>query len=204
MAGGEQPRRAVDGAALYDLDLGGGRGESRPAPGPLLEGGEIWRRWSRRGWWHESGSAHLHGLDRIGHHRAAPAPAVNGRRAGRLGDALVVVRGGARGELEAVEAVGPASELIGQRLVGIELKGNEALGLAGALGGEHGAAGTGGLHLGLAERLADGVGGGLGVIGVDAEADELLDDRAVGRDGKGLDRLHWEPRRERRPWGRVS
>ena len=75
----------------------------------------------------------------------------------------------------------------GERLGGIELQGDQALGLVGALRLQDRAAGTGGLGVELAECLGDGVGRGLGVGRVDLEVGELLGDRAVGADGEGLD-----------------
>ena len=96
-----------------------------------------------------------------------------------FGDAVLDLQ--TRVHFEKVErAVGAAGEVDGQRFVRIELEGHQSLGLAGTLGGKHGAAGAGGLDLGLAQRLADCIGGSLGVIGIDAEDDELLGDRAVG------------------------
>ncbi len=43
------------------------------------------------------------------------------------------------------------------------------------------------LRVELPQGLADGIGGGLGVGGIDLEADELLGDRSVGADSEGLD-----------------
>ncbi len=92
----------------------------------------------------------------------APGPVLDGAEPGRLETRSSSSSVAPGASLKPNDAVGPAGEIDGQRLVRIELQGDQALGLAGALRGEHGAAGAGGLDLGLAQRLADGVGGGPG------------------------------------------
>ena len=130
--------------------------------------------------------ADLDQRDRARDHRPG-AGACRLGRARKAGDALVVVLGGVGRQLEAVAAVGAAMQLHGQRLGGIELQGDQPLGLVGALRCHDRAARVGGLPVELLQRLADGVGRRLGVGGVDPEGRELVGHRAVRANGEGLD-----------------
>ena len=99
----------------------------------------------------------------------AGARSGGGGGAGQARDALVLAFGRPRGKLVAEAAIGAAVQLDRERLGGKELQRHQALGLAGALRLHGRAAGAGGLGVELAERLADRIGGGLGIGGVDLQ-----------------------------------
>src|SRR4030095_126701 len=111
-AGGEEPRRTGDRAALPDLDLG--VGEARQGLAELLERGAAG---AGRG---EAGGQARTGADLDQCDRARdPRPRAGARplaRPRRARDALVILLGGVGRQLEAEAAVGAAMQLHGQRL----------------------------------------------------------------------------------------